>query len=62
LEGNKAEVESQLCDPAVLKDSKKVKNLMIILKKTNQQLTTLTKISKELNLKINSPLPSEGEG
>jgi hypothetical protein len=52
LEKNKIDVESQLCDPLVLKDSKKVKNLMIDLKKSNQQLTTLTKTHKELNLKI----------
>lgn len=52
LEGNKADAEAQLCDPAVLKDSKKVQNLMINLKKYNQELATLTKTSKELNLKI----------
>lgn len=52
LEGNKADAEAQLCDPAVLKDSKKVQNLMINLKKYNQELATLTKTRKELNLKI----------
>ena len=52
LEGNKAEVESQLCDPLVLKDSKKVKNLMINLKKSNQGLKTLTETHKDLILKI----------
>jgi ATP-binding cassette subfamily F protein 3 len=52
LEKNKVGVESQLCDPLVLKDSKKVKNLMIDLKKCNQKLTTLTKTREELNLKI----------
>ena len=52
LEGNKDDAEAQLCDPAVLKDSKKVQNLMINLKKYNQELATLTKTRKELNLKI----------
>lgn len=52
LEGNKADAEAQLCDPKVLKDSKKVQNLMINLKKYNQELATLTKTHKELNLKI----------
>jgi ATP-binding cassette subfamily F protein 3 len=48
LEGNKADIESQLCDPIVLKDSKKVQNLMIDLKKYNHKLATLTKIHKQL--------------
>jgi len=52
LEKKKVGVESQLCDPLVLKDSKKVRNLMIDLKKYNQELAALTKISEELNLKI----------
>ncbi len=52
LEGNKDDAEAQLCDPAVLKNSKKVQNLMINLKKYNQELATLTKTRKELNLKI----------
>jgi ATP-binding cassette subfamily F protein 3 len=52
LEKNKVGVESQLCDPLVLKNSKKVRNLMIDLKKYNQELKTLTEIYKELNLKI----------
>ncbi|MBE3035466.1 MAG: ATP-binding cassette domain-containing protein [Candidatus Atribacteria bacterium] len=62
LEKNKIGVENQLCDPLVLKDSKKVQNLMIDLKKNNQELATLTKTRKDLTLKINPPLPSEGEG
>jgi len=53
LEKNKVDAENQLCDPAVLKDSKKVQNLMINLKKSNQELTTLIKTSKDLILKIN---------
>ena len=52
LEGNKANAETQLCNPIVLKDSKKVQNLMIDLKKYNQELTTLTKIHEQLILKI----------
>jgi len=51
-EKKKVEVESQLCDPLVLKDSKKVQNLMIDLKKHNQQLTILTKNHKQFILKI----------
>jgi len=62
LEKNKTNTEIQLCDPAVLKDSKKVQELMINLKKSNQELAALTKTHKELSLKINPPLPSEGEG
>lgn len=61
-EKNKAATENQLCDPTVLKDSKKVQNLMINLKKYNQELKTLTKTHKDLTQKINPPLPSEGEG
>ncbi len=53
LEENKIIVESQLCDPLVLKDSKKVQNLMINLKKYNQKLKTLTKTHKDLIFKIN---------
>jgi len=52
LEENKIKIETQLCDQVVLKDSKKVRNLMIDLKKYNQQLTTLTKIHEGLILKI----------
>jgi len=52
LEKNKVAIESQLCDPLVLKNSKKVQNLMIDLKKYNQELAALTKTHKELNLKI----------
>jgi len=52
LKENKVSAESQLCDLVILKDSKKVQNLMIDLKKYNQELSALTKTSKELNLKI----------
>jgi ATP-binding cassette subfamily F protein 3 len=52
LEKNKADVESQLCDPLVLKDSKKVQKLMINLKKYNQELSTLTKTHEGLIQKI----------
>jgi len=62
LEKNKTAIESQLCDPTVLKDSKKVRSLMIDLKKYNQELAALTKTRKDLILKINPPLPLEGKG
>ena len=62
LEKNKTAIESQLCDPTVLKDSKKVRSLMINLKKYNQELAALTKTRESLISKINPPLPSEGEG
>lgn len=52
LEKNKADAEAQLCDPTILKDSKKVQNLMIDLKKYNQELAALTKTREELKLKI----------
>jgi len=52
LEKNKVDLESQLCDPMTLKDSKRVRNLMINLKKSNQELAALTKTHKELSLKI----------
>lgn len=52
LKENKANIEAQLCDQVILKDSKKVQNLMINLKKYNQQLTTLTKTHEHLILKI----------
>lgn len=52
LKENKANIEAQLCDPIVLKDSKKVQNLMINLKKYNQKIETLTKTREELILKI----------
>lgn len=52
LEENKADAETQLCDPIVLKDSKKVRNLMIDLKKYNHELSTLTKTHENLILKI----------
>ena len=57
FEKNKVDLESQLCDPMTLKDSKRVRNLMIDLKKYNQKLDTLTKTRKDLTLKINPPLP-----
>jgi len=62
LEKNKVVAENQLCDPIVLKDSKKVQELMINLKKSNQELATLTKTHKELSLKINPPSPLGGRG
>jgi len=52
LEEDKANIESQLCNPIVLNDSKKVQTLMINLKKYNQQLTTLTKTREDLIQKI----------
>ena len=52
LEKNKVAIEGQLCNPIILKDSKKVQNLMIDLKKYNQKLKTLTKTRKDLILKI----------
>lgn len=48
LEKNKTAIESQLCDPTVLKDSKKVRSLMIDLKKYNQELAALTKTREQL--------------
>jgi len=44
----------------ILKDSKKVQNLMIDLKKYNQELATLTKTHEDLILKINPPSPLGG--
>jgi ATP-binding cassette subfamily F protein 3 len=61
LEKNKVGAENQLCDPIVLKDSKKVQNLMIDLKKYNHELATLTKIHENLTLETKPPLPLEGE-
>ena len=52
LEENKTYTEAQLCDPIVLKDSKKVQNLMIDLKKYNQELAALNKTHKDLNRNI----------
>ena len=52
LEESKANIESQLCEPVVLKGSKKVQTLMIDLKKYNQQLSTLTKTHENLILEI----------
>ncbi|RLC38360.1 MAG: hypothetical protein DRH33_04610 [Candidatus Nealsonbacteria bacterium] len=53
LEENKANVESQLCNPTILKNSKKIQNLMIDLKKYNQELAALTKTRDGIILKIN---------
>jgi len=52
LEENKTYTEAQLCDPIVLKDSKKVQNLMIDLKKYNHELAALNKTHKDLNRNI----------
>jgi ATP-binding cassette subfamily F protein 3 len=52
LEKNKANIEGQLCNPIILKDSKKVQNLMINLEKYNHKLAALTKIGKGLIQKI----------
>jgi ATP-binding cassette subfamily F protein 3 len=52
LEKEKIYTETQLCDPVILKDSKKVQNLMINLKKYNQKLTALSKTREQLILKI----------
>jgi ATP-binding cassette subfamily F protein 3 len=57
LEKKKVGVESQLCDPTVLKDSKKVQDLMIDLKKYNQELKTLTKTHKQLILSLSKDSP-----
>ena len=57
LEKNKIDAESQLCDPTILKDSNKVRNLMIDLKKYNQELTALTKIHKELTKSLSKDIP-----
>lgn len=62
LEENKTNTETQLCDPVTLKDSKKVKTLMIDLKSYNQELKTLTKIHEDLTLETKPPLPLEEEG
>jgi len=58
LEKNKVSLENQLCDPIILKDSMKVQNLLIDLKKYNQELANLTKIHKQLifSLSKDSPL------
>ena len=52
LEKEKIYTETLLCDPIILKNSKKVQNLMINLKKYNQEIETLTKTREELILKI----------
>ena len=58
LEKNKINAENQLCDPLVLKDSSKVRNLMIDLKKYKQELATLTKTRKELTKSLPKDIPS----
>ena len=57
LEKNKVVTENQLCDPIVLKDSKKVQNLMIDLKKYDQELAALTKIHKQLVFSLSKDNP-----
>ena len=57
LEKNKVGAENQLCDPIVLKDSKKVQNLMIDLKKYDQELAALTKIHKQLVFSLSKDNP-----
>ena len=57
LEKNKVGAENQLCDPIVLKDSKKVQNLMIDLKKYDQELAALTKIHKQLVFSLSKENP-----
>jgi len=57
LEKNKVGTENQLCDPIVLKDSKKVQNLMIDLKKYDQELAALTKIHKQLVFSLSKENP-----
>ena len=57
LEKNKVGVENQLCDPLVLKDSKKVQDLMIDLKKHNQELAALTKTHKQLTFSLSNDNP-----
>jgi len=49
LEENKTNLENQLCDPDVLKNSQKIKTLMIDLKKCNQELTDLSQKWEELS-------------
>lgn len=57
IEKNKVDIENQLCDPIVLKDSKKVQNLMIDLKKYNQELVNLNKTQKQLILSLSKDNP-----
>ena len=57
LEKNKVGAENQLCDPIVLKDSKKVQNLMVDLKKYDQELANLTKIHKQLVFSLSKDNP-----
>jgi ATP-binding cassette subfamily F protein 3 len=57
LKENKTTAEAQLCDPVTLKDSKKVQILMIDLKSYNQELTTLTKIHKQLIFSLSKDGP-----
>lgn len=57
LEKNKIDAEDQLCDPIILKDSKKVRSLMIDLKKYNQELATLTKTHEQLKFSLSKDNP-----
>lgn len=52
LEENKLQIEKQLCNPVVLKDSEKIKPLMLDLKEYNHELIALKKTRKEFSLKI----------
>ncbi|MBU4348892.1 ATP-binding cassette domain-containing protein [bacterium] len=57
LEKDKIDAEDQLCDPIILKDSKKVRSLMIDLKKYNQELATLTKTREQLKFSLSKDNP-----
>ncbi|MBU4510970.1 ATP-binding cassette domain-containing protein [bacterium] len=57
LEKNKAAMEIKLCNPVILKDSNKVQNLMIDLKKYNHELATLSKIHKQLIISLSKDSP-----
>ena len=52
LEENKLQIEKQLCNPVVLKDSEKIKPPMLDLKEYNHELIALKKTRKEFSLKI----------
>ncbi|MCG2718770.1 MAG: ATP-binding cassette domain-containing protein [Nanoarchaeota archaeon] len=57
LEKDKIDAEDQLCDPIILKDSKKVRSLMIDLKKYNQELAALTKTREQLKFSLSKDNP-----
>lgn len=57
LEKNKVGTEDQLCDPIILKDSKKVRNLMIDLKKYDQELVILNNTRKQLIFSLSKDNP-----